>query len=139
MRVSSVVSPVSAIPEVRTKLVELQRAMGKEKGVVMDGRDIGTVVFPTAELKVFLTANIAERGRRRWVELESKGVHMTMNEVVQNLSDRDLIDSTRKVSPLRQSEDAILVDNSSMDALQTYQYIKKMAKVLKGEDSETGA
>jgi CMP/dCMP kinase len=139
MRVSSVVSPVSAIPEVRTKLVELQRAMGKEKGVVMDGRDIGTVVFPSAELKVFLTANIAERGRRRWVELESKGVHMTMNEVVQNLSDRDLIDSTRKVSPLRQSEDAILVDNSSMDALQTYQYIKKMAKVLKGEDSETGA
>ena len=139
MRVSAVVSPVSAIPQVRTKLVELQRSMGADKGVVMDGRDIGTVVFPEAELKIFLTASIEERSRRRWAELESKGVHLSMDEVTQNLRDRDLIDSTRAVSPLKQASDAILVDNSSMDALQTYQYIKKMAKVLKGEVSETGA
>jgi len=139
MRISAVVSPVSAISEVRKKLVHLQREMGKEKGVVMDGRDIGTVVFPDAELKVFLTASIEERGRRRWAELNSRGVNLTMEEVIQNISERDLIDSTRKVSPLIQAEDAILIDNSSMDALQTYQYIKKIAKVLKGETSEKEA
>ncbi len=119
MRVSSVVSPVSAIAEVRTKLVELQQAIGSRGGVIMDGRDIGTVVFPKAELKIFLTASIAERGRRRWAELEARGTHLRMSEVLENLVERDTIDSQREVSPLIQAQDAILVDNTSMDTQQT--------------------
>jgi cytidylate kinase len=136
MRVSAVVSPVSTIPEVRSKLVLLQQAMATERGVVMDGRDIGTVVLPDAELKIFLTASLEERARRRWAELAQRGVDLSMAEVIENLNERDLIDTTRAVSPLVRAEDAILVDNSSMDALQTYHHIKQMAKVLKGEAQE---
>lgn len=119
MRVSKVVSPVSAIAEVRTKLVEIQQRIGEQGGVIMDGRDIGTVVFPNAELKIFLTASIEVRARRRWVELEQRGTHLSMSEVMDNLQERDLIDSQRAVSPLIQAEDAILIDNSSMDVQQT--------------------
>lgn len=119
MRVSKVVSPVSTIPEVRSKLVELQQAIGKDGGVVMDGRDIGTVVFPNADLKIFLTASVEERGRRRWAELQQRGVELEMMEVISNLLERDMIDSQRAVSPLVQAEDAILIDNSSMDVQQT--------------------
>jgi cytidylate kinase len=133
MRVSAVVSPLSTIPEVRTKLVLLQQAMATERGVVMDGRDIGTVVLPEAELKIFLTASLEERARRRWAELAQRGVDLPMAEVIENLTERDFIDTTRAVSPLVQAADAILLDNSSMDALQTYHHIKQMAKVLKGE------
>ncbi len=119
MRVSKVVSPVSAIAEVRAKLVKLQQAIGEKGSVIMDGRDIGTVVFPRAELKIFLTASIDERGRRRWAELESRGVHLSMTEVLDNLMERDLIDSQRAVSPLIQAEDAVLIDNTNMDTQQT--------------------
>ncbi|MCL4132995.1 UNVERIFIED_CONTAM: hypothetical protein GTU68_011829 [Idotea baltica] len=119
MRVSSVVSPVSTIAEVRSKLVRLQQAIGERGGVIMDGRDIGSVVFPSAELKIFLTASIEERGRRRWAELEARGTHLSMSAVLDNLMERDLIDSQRAVSPLIQAKDAILVDNTSMDVHQT--------------------
>jgi cytidylate kinase len=119
MRVSRVVSPVSTIPEVREKLVELQQAIGKEGGVIMDGRDIGTIVFPDADLKIFLTASIEVRAKRRWMELERRGTHLSMSEVLDNLQERDLIDSQRDVGPLVQAEDALLLDNSDMDVKQT--------------------
>ena len=128
MRVSAVVSPVSVIPEVRAKMVELQQAMAKEGGIIMDGRDIGTVVLPDAELKIFLTASLEERGRRRWAELEARGTHLSMEEVLENLMERDRIDSTRDVSPLRQADDAVFVDNSSMDADQTLDYIRSLVE-----------
>lgn len=119
MRVAQVVSPVSTIAEVRTKLVTLQQAIGAKGAVIMDGRDIGTVVFPHAELKIFLTASLEERGRRRWAELEARGTHLSMSEVLDNLMERDMIDSQRAVSPLIQADDAILIDNTSMDTQQT--------------------
>ncbi|NNC82281.1 MAG: (d)CMP kinase [Flavobacteriales bacterium] len=130
MRVSQVVSPVSTIPEVREKLVEIQRAIGKEGGVVMDGRDIGTVVFPHADLKIFLTASIEERGRRRWAELQQRGVELSMDEVINNLLERDLIDSQREVSPLMQAEDALLIDNSNLDVQQTLNRILALVEKL---------
>lgn len=119
MRVSKVVSPVAAIAAVRDKLVRLQQAIGKTGSVIMDGRDIGTVVFPDAELKIFLTASIEERGKRRWAELEARGVSLSMREVLDNLMERDMIDSQRAVGPLVQADDAVLIDNSSMDTQQT--------------------
>ncbi|NND93691.1 MAG: (d)CMP kinase [Flavobacteriales bacterium] len=119
MRVSRVVSPVSTIPAVRKKLVKIQQEIGKDGGVVMDGRDIGTVVFPNADLKIFLTASVEERGRRRWAELMDRGVELQMSEVISNLLERDMMDSQRAISPLMQAEDAILIDNSNMDVQQT--------------------
>ena len=114
MQVSSLVSKVSAIAEVRTFLVAKQQQMGREKGVVMDGRDIGTVVFPDAELKIFMTAAPEVRAMRRYEELRKKGIHVNFAEVLQNIIDRDRIDSTRSISPLRKAEDAITLDNTSM-------------------------
>lgn len=113
-RVASVVSDVSAISEVRRFLVKQQQAMGEKKGIVMDGRDIGTVVFPDAELKIFVTADPQVRTQRRLDELKQKGQHTTFDEVMANLTKRDHIDSTRADSPLKQAEDAILLDNSNM-------------------------
>jgi cytidylate kinase len=127
MRVSRLVSKVSAISEVREKLVDAQKKLGVGGGVIMDGRDIGTVVFPDAELKVFLTASIEQRTRRRWTELLARGLEMSLSDVADNLQERDLIDSTRDVSPLTQAEDAILIDNSTMTLEQTLDRIKDLA------------
>ena len=115
MEVSNKVSLVSAIGFVRRAMVEQQQAMGRNKGIVMDGRDIGTVVFPDAELKVFITASAQVRAERRYKELQSKGdTTTTFEEVLANVQERDRIDSTRKESPLRQAEDALLLDNSNL-------------------------
>ncbi|MBP5315350.1 MAG: (d)CMP kinase [Muribaculaceae bacterium] len=114
MTVSNNVSPVSTIPEVRHALVEMQQAFGEEKGIVMDGRDIGTTVFPNAEMKVFVNASAETRAQRRFLELQGKGLETTYEEVLKNVIERDHIDSTRKESPLRQAEDAICLDNSDM-------------------------
>lgn len=113
-RVVSIVSDVSAISEVRRFLVKQQQKMGSEKGIVMDGRDIGTVVFPNAELKIFVTADPIVRTQRRLDELREKGQNTTFEEVLANLEKRDHIDSTRADSPLKQADDALLLDNSTM-------------------------
>ena len=112
--VSNNVSMVATIPFVREAMVEKQREMGKNKGVVMDGRDIGTTVFPDAELKVFVTASAEVRAQRRYDELKEKGMPADYEEILKNVQERDYIDSHREVSPLRQAPDAILLDNSHM-------------------------
>lgn len=114
IEVSNCVSAVSAIAEVREKLVKMQQEMGRRKGVVMDGRDIGTVVFPDAELKIFMTADPKVRAQRRYDELTAKGDHVSLEEIEQNVRDRDYQDMHRAISPLRQAEDAIVLDNSQM-------------------------
>lgn len=115
MAVSNLVSPVAELSVVRKFLVEQQQAMGQQKSVVLDGRDIGTVVFPNAELKIFLTAEPEVRAERRFEELKQKGIQITLAEVIANLQERDHIDSTRADSPLKQAEDAHLIDNTYMD------------------------
>jgi cytidylate kinase len=112
LEVSENVSPISAIPEVRQEMVILQRRLGENKGIVMDGRDIGTVVFPHADLKIFMTADPEIRAQRRFKELMQKGVKITMEEVRENIARRDYMDQNRKVSPLKKAEDAIVFDNS---------------------------
>lgn len=112
--VSQWVSKVSSIKEVRQKMVELQRTMGKNKGIVMDGRDIGTVVFPDAELKVFVTADPKVRAQRRYDEWVTKGMQVNFDDVLQNVIDRDYQDQHRDESPLRQADDAVVLDNSDM-------------------------
>lgn len=114
MRVSDCVSYISAIPEVRRHLVELQRIMGRNGGVVMDGRDIGTVVFPNAELKIFVTADAAIRAQRRFDELKSKGQPADYDEILENVKKRDYLDETREESPLCKADDAIVLDNGNM-------------------------
>lgn len=114
MKVSSLVSPVSAIPEVRRRLTELQRDFGRERGIVMDGRDIGTTVFPDAEMKVFVDATPEVRARRRTLELEQKGASPVYEEVLENIRERDRIDTTRKESPLRKADDAHVLDNDNL-------------------------
>lgn len=112
MRVSEQVSPVSAISAVRRAMVAQQKAMGRRRGIVADGRDIGTVVFPDAELKIFLTADVDVRTSRRHLELAAKGIDADWDEIRQNLIERDRIDSTRADSPLRQADDAVVIDNT---------------------------
>ena len=114
MEVSSKVSIVAAVGSVRRALVKQQQAMGKQKGIVMDGRDIGTTVFPDAELKIFMTADPMVRAERRAAELRTKGDEVEIGEVLRNLQERDRIDSSREVSPLTQAPDAIMLDNSYM-------------------------
>ncbi len=114
IEVSNCVSAVSAIAEVRAMLVKMQQEMGRRKGVVMDGRDIGTVVFPDAELKIFMTADPKVRAQRRYDELTAKGDKVSLEEIEQNVRDRDYQDMHRAISPLRQAEDAIVLDNSQM-------------------------
>ena len=114
IEVSNCVSAVSAIAEVREMLVRMQQEMGRRKGVVMDGRDIGTVVFPDAELKIFMTADPKVRAQRRSDELTAKGDKVSLEEIEQNVRDRDYQDMHRAISPLRQAEDAIVLDNSQM-------------------------
>lgn len=114
LEVSQHVSPIAALPFVREKLVEQQQAMGNEKGIVMDGRDIGTVVFPDAELKIFVTASAEIRAQRRFKELEAKGMPANFDEILQNVEQRDYIDTHRETSPLRQADDALVLDNSHL-------------------------
>ena len=114
IEVSNCVSRVSAIPEVRSKLVAMQQEMGRRRGVAMDGRDIGTVVFPDAELKIFMTADPAVRARRRYDELRARGDAVSLEEIERNVRERDRADMSRAVSPLRQAEDAVVLDNSHM-------------------------
>jgi len=126
--VAEKVSDVAAIKEVRKFAVEQQQVMGKKKGVIMDGRDIGTVVFPKAELKIFLTADNAVRVERRFKELFEKNPNITIEEIKANLEMRDYIDSNREESPLRQAKDAILVDNTNLTAKETEQKVMKLVK-----------
>ena len=114
MEVSKFVSPIATLGFVREAMVDLQRLMGEAKGVIMDGRDIGTVVFPNAELKIFVTASTDVRAQRRYDELTAKGEKCSLDEIRANVIERDRIDSTRAISPLRQAEDAIVLDNSNM-------------------------
>ena len=114
LEVSQHVSPIAALPFVREKLVEQQQAMGNEKGIVMDGRDIGTVEFPNAELKIFVTASAEIRAQRRFKELETKGMPADFDEILQNVEQRDYIDTHRETSPLRQADDALVLDNSHL-------------------------
>ena len=126
--VSDYVSPVATLSEVRKKLVELQRKIGEGRGVVMDGRDIGTVVMPNADLKIFMNASREVRAQRRYDELVKRGEIISYNEVLENVTERDNIDSTRKISPLRQAEDAIVVDNSEMNIADQFHMILQLAK-----------
>ena len=114
LEVSTFVSKIAEISEVRAKMVEQQQEMGIQKGIVMDGRDIGTVVFPKAEIKIFMTASPEIRSKRRFDELQSKGQNVSYNEVLANVTERDFIDSNRTDSPLLQAKDAILIDNSNL-------------------------
>jgi cytidylate kinase len=114
LEVSEFVSPVSAIREVREAMVRLQQTMGAQKGIVMDGRDIGTVVFPHAELKIFMTADPEIRAQRRFLELQPKGLDISLDEIRRNISQRDFIDQNREESPLRRADDAIVLDNSHL-------------------------
>ena len=114
MEVSSRVSPIAALPFVRTLLTKMQQQMGDAKGIVMDGRDIGTAVFPNAELKIFVTASAEVRAQRRYDELTAKGEDVTYEEILKNVLERDYIDSHREVAPLKQAADALVLDNSNM-------------------------
>ena len=123
MEVSNRVSPVAALPFVRKALVELQQEMGRAKGIVMDGRDIGTAVFPDAELNIFVTASAEIRAQRRYDELKAKGQEASFEEILTNVKERDYIDQNREVSPLRQAEDALLLDNSNMTIEEQKQWL----------------
>jgi len=127
LEVSQYVSRVAAVSEVREKLVSQQQQMGLEKGVVMDGRDIGTVVFPNAELKIFMTATAEERAGRRFKEMKQLGQDVNYDEVLQNVMNRDHLDTTREDSRLVKAEDAIEIDNSSLNIDEQFQKILKLA------------
>lgn len=128
LHVSEFVSPVATISEVRKKLVEQQQKMGSEKGVVMDGRDIGTVVLPNADLKIFMNASAKERAKRRYQELVERGETVTYDDVLKNVEKRDRIDTTRKDSPLQKATDAIEIDNSEMNLEDQFHIILQLAK-----------
>ena len=124
LEVSEAVSRVSQIGAVRERLVGLQQQMGRDKGIVMDGRDIGTVVFPDAELKIFMTADPAVRAMRRYRELTAKGEKVSLEEIERNIRERDLADQTRAISPLRQAPDAVVLDNSRMTPEEQMEWIR---------------
>ena len=128
IEVSNHVSKIAAIPFVREAMVDQQRRMGAEKGIVMDGRDIGTTVFPDAELKIFVTASAKVRAQRRYDELQQKGMPADFDEILKNVEERDYIDSHREVSPLRQAEDAILLDNSDMTIPQQNEWLMQQVE-----------
>ena len=131
MQVSERVSKIAALPFVRTALVAQQQRMGKDKGIVMDGRDIGTVVFPHAELKIFVTASAEVRTQRRYDELQQKGMPARYDDILKNVQERDYIDSHREVSPLRKAEDAIELDNSNLTIDEQQQWLlHQVDKVL---------
>lgn len=131
MQVSERVSKIAALPFVRTALVAQQQRMGKDKGIVMDGRDIGTVVFPHAELKIFVTASAEVRAQRRYDELQQKGIPARYDDILKNVQERDYIDSHREVSPLRKADDAIELDNSNLTIDEQQQWLlQQVDKVL---------
>ncbi len=137
MEVSSHVSPIAAIPFVRNAMVMQQRRMGEGKGIVMDGRDIGTTVFPDAELKIFVTASAEVRAQRRYDELRSKGEEADFADILKNVQERDYIDSHRATSPLRKADDALLLDNSHMTIDEQNSWLKEqVAKALSRNASE---
>lgn len=123
LEVSSHVSAIAALPFVREALTRQQQRMGEEKGIVMDGRDIGTVVFPQAELKVFVTASAKVRAQRRFLELTAKGQTVAFEDILRNVQERDYIDSHREVAPLRQADDALVLDNSEMTREEQMQWL----------------
>ena len=133
LEVSQNVSPVSAIAEVRNELVKQQRENSKNKGIVMDGRDIGTVVFPDAELKIFMTASPEIRAKRRFLELQEKGQEVDFNEILQNVLNRDNIDSTREVSPLKKADDALILDNSYLTREEQLNWVLDKVKEITEE------
>jgi cytidylate kinase len=126
--VSSFVSRVSQVQEVRMRMVELQRQIGVFKGIVMDGRDIGTVVFPDAEIKIFMTASIDIRAKRRFDELKAKGTAVDFEEIKRNIIARDIADENRDISPLRRAEDAIILDNSRMTVAEQMSWVMDIIK-----------
>jgi cytidylate kinase len=126
MEVASHVSRISQISEVRAHMVDLQRQIGVNKGIVMDGRDIGTVVFPDADIKIFMTATIDIRTRRRYNELKEKGIQIDIEEIKRNLIARDIADENRDVSPLKRADDAIILDNSRMSVDEQMGWIKSI-------------
>ncbi len=128
MRVSNRVSELSKIKEVRQAMVRIQQQIGEGRGIVMDGRDIGTVVFPHAELKIFLTADFNERVRRRYEELKAKGIAASKDEIANNLRERDHVDTTRKVSPLKKAADAIEIDNTRITPEDQLEQVYGLAK-----------
>ena len=131
MQVSERVSKIATLPFVRTALVAQQQRMGKDKGIVMDGRDIGTVVFPDAELKIFVTASAEVRARRRYDELQQKGMPARYDDILKNVQERDYIDSHREVSPLRKADDAVELDNSNLTIDEQQQWLlQQVDKVL---------
>jgi cytidylate kinase len=126
IEVSNYVSTISQIEEVRTRMVELQRQIGVFKGIVMDGRDIGTVVFPDADLKIFMTASVDIRAKRRYDELKGKGVEVNLEEIKQNIIIRDITDENRDISPLRKADDAIILDNSRMTVEEQMSWVHRL-------------
>jgi cytidylate kinase len=128
LKVSNHVSPIATLPFVRHALVAQQQQMGRDKGVVMDGRDIGTVVFPNADLKIFMTASPEVRAQRRFDELTAKGEKVTFDEILENVNQRDYLDQHREVSPLRQADDAHVVDNSHMTREEQFAVILKLVE-----------
>lgn len=134
MEVSAHVSPIATVGFVRTAMVAQQQEMGKLKGIVMDGRDIGTVVFPDAELKVFVTASAEVRAQRRYDELKAKGDEASFDEILENVKERDRIDSSREVSPLRQADDALLLDNSHLTIPEQNEWLMAQYLRVAGEE-----
>lgn len=126
MEVTSHVSRISQIAQVRTRLVQLQRQIGMYKGIVMDGRDIGTVVFPDADIKIFMTASVDIRAKRRYDELAAKGIVTDLNEVKNSIVARDIADENRDISPLRRADDAIILDNSRMSVAEQMKWVKSI-------------
>ena len=133
MEVSSRVSPIAAVPFVRAALVAQQQKMGEDKGIVMDGRDVGTVVFRNAELKIFVTASAEVRAQRRYDELKAKGMEADFEEILENVKQRDYIDSHREVSPMRKADDAIELDNSHISIAEQKQWLIEQYKRVCGE------
>lgn len=132
MEVSSHVSPIAAVDFVREAMVAQQQAMGKAKGIVMDGRDIGTTVFPDAELKIFVTASPEIRAQRRYDELKAKGEEASFDQILENVKQRDYIDQNREISPLRKADDALLLDNSQMSIAQQKEWLaEQFDKIIK--------
>lgn len=128
IEISGYVSEVSRIREVRNRMVELQREIGIFKGIVMDGRDIGTVVFPDADIKIFLTASVEVRAMRRFLELKGKGVDANLEDIKSNIEERDRMDSSREISPLIKAEDALLLDNSNMTPERQMSWFRELLK-----------
>lgn len=128
LEVSDYVSPIAAIPEVRKKLVAIQHKLGEQGGIVMDGRDIGTVVFPNAQLKIFMDADAKVRAQRRYDELIERGDDIAFDEVLENIQERDYIDTTRKDSPLVKAKDAIVIDNTETNLEDQFHIILQLAK-----------